>query len=190
MSSDSAAKDALYKELNFKIVYWNKTLLQLFPTKSRQTIYATFSKSLTKFVYSLCSHAKESSAVNEKWKVFKVFRALQLLPLANLYSICIECTSLFPFLIRTNFHMQMQKPCSRASLIIFNVVRGEKGNEGKECISLFANEMKLLAMLPALTVCLSVSLSVCPSSPPCLWCSAASNQPVEALWCFAALETR
>lgn len=190
MSSDSAAKDALYKELNFKIVYWNKTLLQLFPTKSRQTIYATFCKSLTKFVYSLCSHAKESSAVNEKWKVFKVFRALQLLPLANLYSICIECTSLFPFLIRTNFHMQMQNPCSRASLIIFNVVRGGKRKRGKRVHITFCKWNEIVGHA-ASSNCLPVSLSVCLSIlAPCLWCSAASNQPVEALWCFAALETR
>lgn len=92
--------------------------------------------------------------------------------------------------------MQMENPSRQRSLIILNVVRG-----GRKCISLFANEIKLLAWQSVCSsvspsICLSVPLSVCLLCCPCSssdWFSSAvqfSNQPVEALWCFAELETR
>lgn len=49
--------------------------------------------------------------------------------------------------------MQMENPSRQRSLIILNVVRG-----GRKCISLFANEIKLLAWQ---SVCSSVSPSIC-----------------------------
>lgn len=82
----------------------------------------------------------------------------------------------------------MENPSRQRSLIILNVVRG-----GRKCISLFANEIKLLAWQSVCSsVCQSISPYVCQSLFLSLVLSMLvqlvvlsavqfSNQPVEAL---------